>query len=233
MSINVGWAGPAFHPLHREHVVQLYRKEQELVSTVTGYTLAAFHEDHAVLFVATRHNCRQFRNELEARGVDVRSALDRGQLAFVTVEEVLLRILRDNQPDAVQFERLVRTLLARCRRDGRFRHVHIYGEIVNVLWQAGNSSATLRLEELWNELREVEPFTLYCGFHVDRSPADLLKGPMANVIHTHSKLIEPRPPASDDGAPRAAFVELADLKGGDATDLATAVQGLGPAGSPG
>ena len=39
-----------------------------------------------------------------------------------------------------------------------------YGEMVDVLWQDGLTSAALRLETLWNELTRTQDFSLLCGY---------------------------------------------------------------------
>jgi hypothetical protein len=43
-------------------------------------------------------------------------------------------------------------------------YLHIYGEMVALLWQQGNEKGTLLLEELWNNLGRLRPFSLLCGY---------------------------------------------------------------------
>ena len=44
--------------------------------------------------------------------------------------------------------------------------VHAYGEMVDVLWKAGQTPAAIRLEILWNSLRSRYTFSLLCGYAV-------------------------------------------------------------------
>jgi signal transduction histidine kinase/ActR/RegA family two-component response regulator len=40
--------------------------------------------------------------------------------------------------------------------------------MVNVLWSAGNVTATIALERLWNQLARIRSFTLLCGYALDK-----------------------------------------------------------------
>jgi hypothetical protein len=51
--------------------------------------------------------------------------------------------------------------VCRDRADGGAR---IYGQMVDVLWKEGRQDAAIRLELLWNELANAQPFSLMCGY---------------------------------------------------------------------
>ena len=42
--------------------------------------------------------------------------------------------------------------------------VRAYGEMVDVLWKAGQTVAATRLEMLWNDLARSQSFSLLCGY---------------------------------------------------------------------
>jgi len=227
MPSRIGWAGPDFHPFHHEHIVQLYQHESDLERAVATYAFQAAEHDDAVLFVATRDHADTFRRGLAAQGMDVEAAAARGQLVFVHVEDIMPRFMRGAMPDATTFKTVVNDLLDSIQRDGRFRHVYVFGEIVNVLWQQGNRDGTLLVEQLWGELQQARPFTLYCGFQVDRPPLQLLNGPMHDVLATHSAVVSAIDHRPGPG-PRGVFVELAELNHDDARDLGRIIGDLSP-----
>jgi hypothetical protein len=68
-------------------------------------------------------------------------------------------------PDDHRFERVVGGLLMRARWGGARgdstnsngdRTVRVFGEMVALLWARGCARATVRLEHLWNRVREME-----------------------------------------------------------------------------
>ncbi len=75
----------------------------------------------------------------------------------------------DGAPDPSRFSDAVGSLVAEAAAGGR--RVRVFGEMVALLWEAGNVAATLRLEELWNDLGEDQAFSLLCAY-----PAQSLLG---------------------------------------------------------
>jgi hypothetical protein len=74
--------------------------------------------------------------------------------------------------------------------------IRAYGEMVDVLWRAGNQEAAIRLEVLWNNLARQYSFSLLCGY----SMGNFYKHPagMRDVcaLHTHSEILaRPATPA--------------------------------------
>jgi hypothetical protein len=53
------------------------------------------------------------------------------------------------------------TQVARVRPRATIR---AYGEMVDVLWKAGQTDAAITLEMLWNSLASKHPFSLLCGY---------------------------------------------------------------------
>lgn len=227
MAVQVGWAGLGFAPLHSEHMVQLYRGEKELVDNICAYAQEAFRYNHAVLFLATRDHCEAFQAALRERKVDVEKAIRDGQLNFVVAEDIMPTFMRGERVDEKRFRQLVAEALEKARAGNRFHHVQVFGELVDVLWQAGNAQATLRVEQLWNELRQQVPvFTLYCGFHVDQTPDALLRSSMRDVLVSHSHLLDASTTSNDIPAPRGVLVQLADLTRDDAAVIGKKVREL-------
>ncbi len=68
--------------------------------------------------------------------------------------------------------------------------VRAYGEMVDVLWKAGQTVAATRLETLWNQLAQTHDFSLLCGY----SMGNFYKGAAQEEICSHHTHI-----LSDDG----------------------------------
>jgi hypothetical protein len=48
--------------------------------------------------------------------------------------------------------------------EGRAVAIRAFGEMVDVLWRAGETVAAVKLEVLWNELARTHNFSLLCGY---------------------------------------------------------------------
>jgi hypothetical protein len=193
-------------PRANEHFVHVYQTEAELREAVASYALDVLGYDRqGMVFFATRRHCDAFQRSLLLHGLDMGGALARGQVKFVHVEDVLPKIFRNGSIDADAFERLVTGEFSRMRRVGRVRHLHVYGEIVDVLWRRGERAATVRLEELWNALGARQDFTLYCAYLADRMPAEAVDRELGEAIAKHASIMHEVPEGLQ---PRRVFVDL-------------------------
>jgi len=66
------------------------------------------------------------------------------------------------------------------RAKDKGRKVRIFGEMVAILWGRGLFTATIRLEQLWNDLGSRFSFSLFCAYPLslfanDREAHDLLQ----------------------------------------------------------
>jgi hypothetical protein len=89
-------------------------------------------------------------------------------------------------PEEKYFMEVVTGLMKRARQSGR--EVRAFGEMVVLLWQKGNSSGTIQLEQLWNKFCVIETFCLLCAYPKNGFKQDAL----ASVVHicsVHTKLI--------------------------------------------
>ena len=79
----LGEAGP------RNHIVQLYQDQQFLNRAVCRFAAAALRSGEGVILVPTIAHWDAFRPRLEAEGVDVKAAQNRGQLTIVDADDLL------------------------------------------------------------------------------------------------------------------------------------------------
>jgi len=95
----------------------------------------------------------------------------------------------DGQPDPERFENTVGALIRRLRAQPGEVGLCAYGEMVDLLWNAGHSSAALRLEDLWNELLEASPFSLLCAYQMDVFDKEFQSGVLNGVLCAHTRLV--------------------------------------------
>src|SRR5687768_17281032 len=119
-----------------EHVVQFYENDDDLVTFVTGYLGAATVAGDAVVVIATPDHAEAFLSALGRAGVDVEAARQDGRLVILDAATTLSRFMIGDAPDAAAFDAVVGDLVRRAGAGGR--PVRAYGEMVALLWAAGN-----------------------------------------------------------------------------------------------
>ena len=154
-------AGPGGGRAH-EHVVEFYETEKFLADTVTGFVGAALHAGGAAIVVATAaHRCA-FEDALRRSGIDVDHAVDADRYLAFDASELLEQFMADGAPDQRRFQELIGAVLKRAGAGSR--RVRVYGEMVALLWAAGDTDSAIALEGFWNELAERHEFELMCAY---------------------------------------------------------------------
>jgi hypothetical protein len=67
--------------------------------------------------------------------------------------------------------------------------VRIFGEMVALLWDAGNAGAAVDLEALWNELGRQYSFSLLCAYPAGAVAADEYADELAQICAAHSAVL--------------------------------------------
>jgi anti-sigma regulatory factor (Ser/Thr protein kinase) len=154
------------------HGVDFYASDQALVETTARYLAAGMQRGDVAIVIATPDHLPAFVAGVEALGVDVAGAREAGTWIGLDAKESLVQLLVDGRPDEAAFDRVVGTLVRRAASRGR--RAVAFGEMVALLWAAGNVNEALELEELWNGCLARELFSLRCAYPsstVDDDPA--------------------------------------------------------------
>jgi hypothetical protein len=123
---------------------------------------------------------------LNVSGVDVADAQARDRIMLLDAEANLRVILRDGWPDDEQFGIAIKDLLSRGRR--RARNVHIFGEMVALLWERGARGATIRVEHLWENVCTAEGFPVLCAYPNGAFTQKSLKS-RREICQAHSRVL--------------------------------------------
>jgi len=90
-----------------------------------------------------------------------------GQLAFLNAGALLSAFIADGMPDALLFKNRLAEIIERASvnpTNGEPRKIRIFGEMVSLLYMAGNTPAAARLEEFWEELVKDHSLSLFCAY---------------------------------------------------------------------
>jgi hypothetical protein len=94
----------------------------------------------------------------------------------------------DGSLEPGRFHALMQPLMTRGAR--HHRHMRVFGEMVALLWTAGNQAAAIRLEELWNDLaRSAAPFSLFCAYAMPDLAGEENEAAFRAICHQHTRVI--------------------------------------------
>jgi DcmR-like sensory protein len=92
-------------------------------------------------------------------------------------------------PDPELFSSVVGEALQGVQARAVHTGVRAYGEMVGLLWKAGEYAAAVRLEELWNELLKSKDVTLFCAYPIDVFSPEFQAGKVDALLCAHTHLL--------------------------------------------
>jgi hypothetical protein len=168
----------------RFHAVQFYQDDQSLVAIVAKFLAEGCRQNQPALIIATADHRLAIENALTGHGLDVRRMKQLGDLVSLDARETLDTILAAGMPHPPLFNHVFSSMLKEVARIHPDRTTRAFGEMVNLLWKDGMTSAAIRLETLWNELARSYDFKLLCGYSMGNFYKDAAVGEIARH-HTH------------------------------------------------
>lgn len=185
LDITADWPELVKHPAERDHVVHLYQDRAFLIEAVAEFVGSGLSLGEAALVLARPEHRKALLAALGARGLYPNRAL-----RLLDARETLEAVMRDGSPQWSAFEATCGTAIAELRL--QYPGVRAYGELVDLLWQEGRRSAALQLEDYWNDLARIRPFTLLCAYGIDPLDGAAYASGFAAVCKAHSHLIPAR-----------------------------------------
>jgi hypothetical protein len=160
---------------HAYHHMQIYKDEVSLAAIVVRLVVQARRVGQPALVISTASNRRKIDEALKAENITVEGTEGAG-VEILDTHHVLQDILVDDRPDPGRFREVVGSILERLCRGREPCVPVIYADMADVLVSAGNTSAALSLEILWNRLAANYTFSLLCGYAAstmhERVPTD-------------------------------------------------------------
>jgi DcmR-like sensory protein len=173
------------------HAVMFHRDGDEFAGRVSGYLLKALRKDGAAIVIATPEHWRAIRARLAWAGVDVAGAQAAGALVVLDAVETMSRFMVAGWPDAASFWQVISPVIHQATEARK--PVHVFGEMVALLWNSGQVNAAIDVEAMWNELTAQYPFSLLCGYPVDSVSGDRHQDALAEVCRVHASAVGDTP----------------------------------------
>ena len=146
------------------HSVHFYETDEALIQRLGSIVISGLDAGVSALLVMTDDHRRLFQQYLKRRGIDPHSAERDGFICMLEAESTLQRFIVDGKPDAQLFQDSVGQLVRAAQKYSRRAGLTVFGEMVALLWEEGNTAAALELEALWNGLLADQTFHLHCAY---------------------------------------------------------------------
>jgi hypothetical protein len=174
----------------RDHLVHFYEPgPSNFVQDVTQFIAGALYEGDVSLVVAEAERLNAIYDALEEGGIDCRESVKRGRLELLDAHQLLDRFMYAGRPDPESFDRSVGDKVREMLGRRETHAIHIYGEMVGVLWNDGNELAAIELERLWNQLLADLPASLYCGYPIEGFDEPVWSDTMEAVLASHTRAV--------------------------------------------
>ncbi|HEX2386027.1 MAG TPA: MEDS domain-containing protein [Candidatus Binatia bacterium] len=170
------------------HFVQFHNNSVSLAKEVAGFVAAGLREEEGVIVIATAEHTTLIVQQLIAAGLSAAAAEERGQLRILDADVTLASFMRLTLPDWPRFRDTIAPEIA-ALRDRGFKKIRAYGEMVDILWRNGNTSAAIRLEDYWNDLGQIYSFSLLCAYLLDGLSESSYAGPLNEIGRAHSAVL--------------------------------------------
>jgi MEDS: MEthanogen/methylotroph, DcmR Sensory domain len=203
------------------HLVQFYGTDDRLLTrNLTFYLGEGLKRGEGALVIARAERNEDLVRHLREAGADPEQALRSKRLLFLDAHQTLARFMVDGQPDQRRFERTLEAALGKieAHEDSGLR---AYGEMVGILWKAGQLSAAILLEQFWNRLLSRSSFRLFCAYPIDVFAKDFLPAHVDAILCAHTHLLPTAPNEDLDGAIDRAMDEIL---GSNVEDLGVLIQ---------
>jgi signal transduction histidine kinase len=149
-----------------EHIVQFYEADACLIDGVAEFILAGLRDGGAGVVVATPAHEAGVRERLCVAGYDVAALLAADQYVPLDAASLLASFTIAGALDVTRFEHVVGAVLQHAGAGGR--RVHVFGEMVALLAAAGDRTAAVQLERMWNDVQQRRSFTLFCAYSMQQ-----------------------------------------------------------------
>lgn len=169
------------------HFAQLHPHADALGEAVFTFLEAGLRRRQCVIVVAIRAHLDLLIARLEQARLHPGALRASGQLMMLDPEPLLAQVMREGMPHWSEFRAALSAILERACTVGS--GTRIYSELTSLLWHQGRPQAAIRLEEFWNALGRLSPFSLYCSYLLDPHCEDSYTGPVEEIGRTHTDIL--------------------------------------------
>jgi PAS domain S-box-containing protein len=168
------------------HSIGVFDNVAVRARAIAAFVAKAVRQDHPAVVVVDDLHRNDVAEQMLLQGVDVASAVAENRLTMLDAAELLPQVMRDGMPDALIFDECISRYLSHVEAP---RRLHIYTEMSDRLAAQGELAATLRLEELWNNLVQRRGVVVMCGYASEYLASDQHREAFSVICGMHGQTL--------------------------------------------
>ncbi|MFO7777400.1 MAG: MEDS domain-containing protein [Nitriliruptoraceae bacterium] len=173
-------------PAHPDHLVTFYESSSFLARSARRFLLAGLDRGETIIVVATPAHRDAFAAALEEAGHDLARSRREGRYLERDAAATLAELVVDGRLCRARFDRVISRFVAEvAATSGGLR---VFGEMVALLWEAGDLNLALELEDHWNTLIEQVPLPLLCAYPLSGFDSRETTARFHDVCGRHSRV---------------------------------------------
>ena len=163
-----------------------------LAQRIAVFLREAIEQGGAAIAIARADVTEALEQQLRGHGLDVADLRASGRLVLADAEATLGQFLAGTRIERERFAACIGGVIDGARAAAASDVVHVYGEMVDVLWARSDAEGLIELERLWGELGRDRTFSLSCGYRLGApgEGRDLDQVPAFCALHDHIELTE-------------------------------------------
>jgi DNA-binding NarL/FixJ family response regulator len=152
--------------LPHRHEVQFYSHDAALLDTFAHFIAVALKAGDAAIAVITESHRDGLVRRLKTQGLDVDAAIQQGRYIQLDVAKTRSTFMVNGMPDAARFFEVLSGLIEAATKAAKREHSRVVAcrECSPLLWAQGKPEATIRLEQLWDDVGKTFKVDILCGY---------------------------------------------------------------------
>jgi hypothetical protein len=168
------------------HLLQVYENRRVFIDSLEGFAGTGILSGESIVIVARDSTIHELESRLRMHDFDLDHMMKIGQYIPVNAENALASFMRNGMPDEKRFNLFCNEVLSRAKNHST--HIRIFGEMVVILLEQGQTEATMRLENLWNKVCSREKLCLFCAYPESQMHTHK-HGCFDHICSSHTKMI--------------------------------------------
>ncbi len=184
------------HPVHADHLVTFYESSSFLAAAARHFLLEGLSRGETIVVVATPAHRDVIAAAIGDTGHDLARSRREGRYLERDAAATLAELVIDGGLSRARFDQVISRFLdeVTARSDG----LRVFGEMVALLWRAGDLDLALDLEDHWNALLGRVPVSLLCGYPLSGFDSPETTARFHDVTARHARVTTDSYAALDD-----------------------------------
>lgn len=157
---GVGW----YEEGTSSHLVQFYEDDDFMLRALLKTIGVALLADEPCIVIATKTHVARLTRLAKASSLDLKNARTNGLFVAIDAASLLKKVSKGGQLDWNTFADEIGAIIRAAGSRGST--VHVFGELVAMLWNDGRHDLAIQLEKYWNDLASMYTFNLYCAYPI-------------------------------------------------------------------